>query len=181
MGFDFDQLYPGRFVKAGEFLGRDVTMKIAKVELEELEGDNGKEVKVIVTFEKAKKQLVLNKTNGTCVKAMFGRKTDDWIGKRVTFFPANESFGDTDVCIRVRGSPDIDGPIQIDTKIGRRKLKATMQKTGPAAKPSTAPGGASNGKGSGAPAPSVSPPAPSEPEPGPDADPLGDLGPGADG
>ena len=38
----FDQLYPGRFIKAGELLGKKVTLTIADVNLEELVGDDGK-------------------------------------------------------------------------------------------------------------------------------------------
>lgn len=127
---DFDELFPNRFLKAGQFQGRDVTLTIAGIKLEELEGDKGKETKAILSFEKTPKQLVLNKTNATCIKAMFGRQTDEWIGKRVTFFPKDEAFGDTEMCIRVRGSPDISALIRLDTKIGRRKLKATLVPTG---------------------------------------------------
>ncbi len=47
---------------------------------------------------------MLNRTNGECLKAMFGRDTGEWIGKRVTLYPA-EYQGET--AIRVKGSPDM--------------------------------------------------------------------------
>lgn len=130
---DFDQLYPNRFLKAGEFQGKDVTLKITGVMVEELESEKGKKGKGIVSFERTPKQLVLNRTNGECIKLMFGRNTDDWIGKRVTFFPAQitDSFtGQPTLAIRVRGSPDLAAPKQAAVKIGRKSVNIKVIKTG---------------------------------------------------
>ena len=52
MGLDFDQLYPARFMKAGEFQGKDVTLKVSGVAVEELESEKGKKGKGIVSFER---------------------------------------------------------------------------------------------------------------------------------
>src|SRR6185437_13183500 len=83
----FDQLYPGRFLKAGELLGKKVTLTIADVDVEELEGDGGaKKVKAIISFRETKKQLVACKTNGLCLREMFGKELANWTGKRVTLF-----------------------------------------------------------------------------------------------
>jgi len=153
----FDKLYPARFLKAGEFGGRDVTLTISSVFLEELEGETGKKMKAILGFAGTPKQLVLNKTNGLCIKAMFGVETDAWRGKRVTLYPANISFGDTDLAIRVRGSPDIKDPVTFELKLPRKKGKAvTLQVTRAQA----------NGKPDTAPAPTQ----PEEPPPPPDLD-----------
>lgn len=130
---DFDQLYPNRFMKAGEFQGRDVTLKIISVKLEELEGEKGKKNKAIVTFERTPKELVLNRTNGEAVKLMFGRETNAWIGKRVTFYPATitDPFtGDPSLAIRVRGSPDIAGPLEKTVRIGRKSVALKVVRTG---------------------------------------------------
>jgi hypothetical protein len=140
MGLDFDKLFPNRFLKAGEFDGKDVTLKIAGIIQEELEGSKGKQVKAILSFERTPKQLVLNKTNGLCLKGMWGRDTGNWIGKRVTFYPAAIQFEDNDLAIRVRGSPDIDRDMQIEIKLARKKPKAvTMVKTGTKAAASAPP------------------------------------------
>lgn len=161
---DFDQLYPGRFMKAGEFRdGKgalvDVTLTIKKVELDELEGKKGKETKALMTFQETEKALVLNKTNGTAIKAMFGRNTDAWIGKRVSFYPANIQFEDSDLAIRVRGSPDLQGQIQIDTMIGRKKYKATLVRTGAKQRPAqpNQPKPANGANGPQQPAPAAAP------------------------
>lgn len=138
---DFDKLFPNRFLKAGEFQGRDITMTIAAVKLEELEGAKGKETKAIVSFKERPKQLVLNKTNGLSLRAMFGRETDNWVGKRVTFYPAEIKFEDNDLAIRVRGSPDIAAPVTFELKLARKKPRSvTLQKTGaPPPKPAPTP------------------------------------------
>ncbi len=131
---DFDQLFPGRFIKSGEFEGRDVTLTISHVELEELEDDKGaKKMKGIISFRETKKKGVINKTNGLCLRAMWGRETDEWIGHRVTLFP--EAYqGET--AIRVKGSPELEEPLTVEIKMARKKpYKRTMLPTGKGKKP----------------------------------------------
>jgi hypothetical protein len=116
---DYDQLFPGRFMKAGEFQGRDVTLTISDIEMEDLPQDKGGEKpKGILSFKETKKKLVLNRTNGECIKGMFGRNPQEWIGKRVTFYPA-EWNGEP--AIRVKGSPDLAEELTIEVKLPKRK------------------------------------------------------------
>ena len=69
-------------------------------------------------------QLALNSTNGQSLKAMFGRKPLDWIGKRVTFVPEKDRFGKEVVdAIRIQGSPDIKEPIDVEIRMPRKKPK----------------------------------------------------------
>lgn len=178
--YDYDQLFPGRFLKSGEFKGREATLTIADIDLEELEDRKGKRLKCILTFKETKKQLVLNRTNGETLKGMFGRKANAWVGKRITFYPATvEAFGAPTLAIRVRGSPDIAADMEITCKVGRQgDVRVKMKKTGPkpAAKPQT------NGKPA-TPAPAAAPPLdiptqdeiPTEDRP-PGGDPPDDLG-----
>lgn len=139
MGLDFDQLFPGKYLKAGDFQGRDVVLTITAIALEELEGERGKQTKGIISFKETPKQLVLNKTNGLCLRGMFGRDTAHWVGKRVCLFPAPIDFQDAEICIRVRGSPDLEKDMDIEIKLARKKPRTVrMAKTGlpkPAAKP----------------------------------------------
>jgi hypothetical protein len=122
-GLDYDALFPGRFLKASVFQGREVTLEISDVRIEELPSETGgMKVKGVVSFKGKKLELVLNRTNGECIKAMFGRDTGDWIGKRVTFYPT-EWNGEP--CIRVKGSPDIAAPVKFELKLPRKKPKAT--------------------------------------------------------
>ena len=114
----YDQLYPGRFLKAGSFEGKQVTLTIRDVNIEELEGDDGKKVKAIIAFQETEMQLVACKTNGYSIKAMFGDKLADWIGKHVTLFP---STWNGEPAIRVWGSPDIPKDQPITITLPRRK------------------------------------------------------------
>lgn len=123
----FDQLYSGRFLKAGELLGKKVTLTIADVDVEELEGDGGaKKVKAIISFRETKKQLVACKTNGLCLREMFGKELATWIGKRMTIF---EDTWNGEPCIRVYGSPDIAADFDVEVALPRRRpFKKTMHR-----------------------------------------------------
>lgn len=123
---DWDELYPGRFLKASDFKGKNVTLKIKEVNLEELVGDKGAQVKGVIAFEKTEKQLALNKTNGICIKEMFGKKVQEWVGKRVTLFA---SVWNGEECIRVFGSPDIAETKEITVSLPRKRpIAMTMHK-----------------------------------------------------
>jgi hypothetical protein len=129
---DFDMLYPARFLKAVEFGGKDWTLRIARVELEDLGEGSDKKPKAVVSFSNAKKQWVMNRTNGSALKAMFGRDTNDWLGKRVTLYPAEVTdpfTGELILAIRVRGSPDIQAPLEATAKIGRKNVTLKLART----------------------------------------------------
>jgi hypothetical protein len=123
----FDQLYAGRFLKAGELLGKKVTLTIRDVDLEELQSDDGaKKAKAIISFDETEKKLVACKTNGLCIKAMFGKVLADWVGKRITLF---EDSWNGEPCIRLWGSPDITEEIQVEVALPRRRpFKKPMHK-----------------------------------------------------
>lgn len=123
---DWDELYEGRFIKAADLKGKNVTLTIASVDLETLEGDKGPQKKGVVTFEGTEKMLALNKTNGICLKEMFGKKLAAWIGKRVTLMPSSWNGDD---CIRIYGSPDIAEEREITVTLPRKRpIPMTMHK-----------------------------------------------------
>ena len=116
---NFDELFPGRFLKAGLFKGSKPTLTIKDVEVEELEEATGKKrSKGIISFVERPMELCLNKTNGICLKAMFGKELANWIGKRVTLFA---SQWDGEECIRVWGSPDIAEDSVVKIELARKK------------------------------------------------------------
>ncbi len=115
---DWDELYPNRFLKAGELGEKKVTLTIRDVNLEELIGDNGPKIKGAVSFDGTPNQLPLNNTNGTCHTAMFGRKVPGWVGKRITLF-ADKWNGEP--AVRVWGSPDLEEDKQITVALPRRR------------------------------------------------------------
>lgn len=125
---NYDDLYPGRFLKAGNFNGQKVTLTIKDYDLETLEGENGeKKAKAIIHFEETPRSLVACKTNGLCLKAMFGADLAQWVGKKVFLFPA-EWNGEP--AIRIWGSPEIANDIDVEIKLPRRKpFRMVMRKT----------------------------------------------------
>lgn len=122
---DYDQLFPGRFLKSGEFNGKDVVLTIRGIRVEDLPDEQkGTRTRGIIAFERTKKELVLNRTNGESIKAMFGRNTDDWIGKRIVFYPAPhvDSFtGEKGTAIRVRGSLDLEKDVRFELRLPKRR------------------------------------------------------------
>jgi hypothetical protein len=130
--YDYDQLFPGRFLKAGLFKGKPYTLTIADVRLEEMPDKKRKKdvPKAILAFRETDLELVLNKTNGECLKGMFGRKVAAWVGQRVTFFPDMvDAFGRKKLAIRIMGSPDLASDMDVILELGQEMGRATMKKT----------------------------------------------------
>jgi hypothetical protein len=132
---DFDELFPGRFLKAGLLGGKNVTLRITAVDVEPLPQDDGRDRKRgIISFAKTDMQLVMNSTNGQCLRAMFGRKVQEWVGKSITLRPDRDRFGrETVDCIRIAGSPDIAATMTCEISLPRKKPRTvTLEKTGAA-------------------------------------------------
>lgn len=132
---DVALLHPSRFIKSQEFLGKDVTFTITAVHLEELEDENNQKVdKGVISLKETNKRWIINRTNSDCMKGMFGRETKDWVGKRVTLFPApfyNNFTKEHTTAIRVRGSPDLKEATTVTIALPRKKpVQMKMAKTG---------------------------------------------------
>ncbi len=141
----YDELYPGRFMKASVDIGEkgaQQTFVIDHAEIDELEGDRGKEMKAILHFRDAKPH-VMCKTNGLCLREMFGRELANWRNKRVTLFATetkDQRSGEMVPCVRVWGSPDIDRQFDVTIAFPRKKpFVMAMHKTGDARRESGAP------------------------------------------
>jgi hypothetical protein len=146
---DFDELFPGRFLKAGEFKDKKVTLTMTKIKLEELVGDKGAVVKGVVMFKETEKHWALNKTNGMCLRAMFGRQVQAWVGRRVTLYPGS---WDGEQAIRVWGSPDIDKDQDVQIALPRKRpfnmmMHAMRKPAGPAAQTQSTSAAESEGAG----------------------------------
>jgi hypothetical protein len=134
----YDQLYPGRFLKAGLFNGEHATFTISAIHREEIEGDKGAEAKVVMSFKETPLQLVLAKVNAEAIKAMFGPSVPAWIDKRITLYGTTSIMPypkkKDEPCIRVFGSPDITDEVRCEWTPPRRKpvvqiLKPTASDT----------------------------------------------------
>jgi hypothetical protein len=125
---DWDDLFPGRFLKAGQLGDRKPTLTIKSIHLEDLPSDDGSEKrKGVITFREIPYEIALNKTNGLCLKAMFGREVATYVGRRVTLFKG-EWKGEP--AVRIWGSPDIPQDITIPIKFPRRGVQhVTLRRT----------------------------------------------------
>ena len=66
-------------------------------------GSSKTDKRPIVSFERTDKKLVLNVTNGRTIAALYGNETNNWRGKRITFYATTTTKGrETVDCIRVR-------------------------------------------------------------------------------
>ena len=138
----YSELYPGRFLKADMLKGKKVTLTIKNIDIEDLVGDKNKaEPKVIVSFVERPLEYVMPKTNGFCLKRMFGNNPHEWISKRVTWFGTTCKFGRDDVdCLRIWGSPDIPEDMSITIPQGRKKpLEMTMHRVATKGAPAEVP------------------------------------------
>jgi hypothetical protein len=126
---DYRILFPGKYIQSADFKGKDVTLTVASVQAEEIDG----KTKAVMGFLETKKLMVVNRTNAEAFRLMFGNDTDGWLHKRVTLFPAviKDPFGDGETtAIRVRGSPDITKAQSATIQRGRKTLKVAVQPTG---------------------------------------------------
>lgn len=104
--------YEGDYLEALD-LERPFELVIAGYTAERTQKDaSGKLIKeAILSFEKAKKRLILNKTNYRILQALFGKDRNQWVGKKVTVSRRylREAFKHPNVlCIRIvppRGTP----------------------------------------------------------------------------
>lgn len=110
----YKQLHPNPdFLGEADFIDkatgelREFVLVIKGIAQEELQlpGRSAKEQKIVLAFEKAKKRLVLNKTNAAAIKTHWGKWTKEWRGKSVTlYFDPTVKFGrETVGGVRIRG------------------------------------------------------------------------------
>lgn len=138
---DFDDMFPGYF-NAGHFADGERTVTLRTIVREELAviGKSGKPTgdtqdKWVMVFADSPNRMVLNETNASLIRAMFGRKTSAWIGKRITLHSEpNCGFGKPGV--RVCGSPDIDSDVSARPGLMPKPSRVyTLRRTEPAASP----------------------------------------------
>jgi len=142
-----EQKRPWRDYYDNEYLTGDAlpdegrTFTITGKNRAELEGKDGKEHKLALTFSDGNKWVV-NVTNSVCCEHMFGSKFPvDWVGHAVTLiFDPTVKFGkDTVGGIRVKGSPELSNPLTFQFQENSRKKprQVTLTPTGTTSPPAT--------------------------------------------
>lgn len=108
-------LFPTLFLSSLDLGGKDVTLTIRRVVVEELKTEKGPQKKPVIYFEETRKKaeangdaskekrMVMNKTNMLTIGDLYGFEMDDWRGKRITLYSTKvDSFGKKVDAIRVR-------------------------------------------------------------------------------
>ena len=143
---DWRTLFSGDYLAAVEFGDRTLTARIAGVQVVGLEDEKGEiKQKAVVSFADHPRKLVLCKTNGFCLAAMFGDDYTQWIGKPVTMYATRVKVGhELKPGIRIKGSPDLERPVKVTIKLRKRKaFDVTLVNTGSQKQPQDTPEAAS--------------------------------------
>lgn len=104
----FKLLHPRNYISSADLDGKDVTLTIQSVAHEDLVGEGGRKDNMpVITFDKAKKKMVLNRTNAKLIASQHGPDVDGWTGKQVTLYPTTvRAKGESVEAIRIRpGTP----------------------------------------------------------------------------
>src|SRR5262245_8560903 len=94
-------VFPSRFIKAGDIGDNEIVVTVSKVEIE----DVGDDRKAVVYFVGKEKGLVCNRTNWDRIALAAGTdETDEWPGVKVQLYTEPVTFnGKTAPAIRVSG------------------------------------------------------------------------------
>lgn len=111
--------FPSKYVSAADIESPRV-MTINEVVIVEFEEDGTE--KPMMTFDRAVKGLILNKTNWLVTEELYGDETEGWRGKQIELYPTTTHFGGKMVpCVRVRAprslqqeAPPIEAPVPED-------------------------------------------------------------------
>lgn len=140
----FADMYPKDRFYAAEFKGKPVTLTFRAKDpvTSELLGKGGPSEKTLPIwhFEETPKKLPAVVTNGVCARAIMqivlgkveGDESDNWGGHKITLYPAPDPSGMSDdgLCIRVKGSPELERKLVFNAQIGRSKKTFTLIPTG---------------------------------------------------
>lgn len=97
----YGEAFPSKYLSAADLGGREVKLVIARYEIEEIGRD--KQEKPVIYFTKAKKGMVLNKTNAKQIAHAYGDEMDAWEDKEIILFSMMVQFADDLVeAIRVK-------------------------------------------------------------------------------
>ena len=113
---NLDDLYPSKFIKAGDLKGQDVNLIITSQTVEEV--GKAAEKKPVLYFKGTDKGLILNRTNANTIGKAYGQDTSAWKDKRITLFGAETDFGgETVSCIRVRPPTAPEMPLEANPPV----------------------------------------------------------------
>ena len=103
---NINEQFTSKYLKASDLQGRDVTVKMGRVEQEKI----GDDQKLILYFQGKERGMVLNRTNANAIADVYGGETNDWYGQTIILFEQMVDFqGKRVPGLRVR-APRRDAP-----------------------------------------------------------------------
>lgn len=95
------ELFPSAWLTAADLGGRAVRVVIERIDFEDLRQRDGKRArKAIVSFEKAHRRLILNKTQAQAIQAIAGsERFEDWPCVAVVLKPGTAPNGKATITI----------------------------------------------------------------------------------
>ena len=85
--------FPSKYLKAADLQGRRLKVTIESADMETIQGDGGKEDKLVVRFIGKDKGLVCNVTNANMIAEVLGtEETDDWINQSIVLYEAKVEY-----------------------------------------------------------------------------------------
>jgi hypothetical protein len=85
--------FPSKYLKATDIpAGRFVKLRVDRVTMENVGGDQSPEDKPVLYFQGKEKGMVLNRTNAGTVADVYGDDTDDWHGRTVEVYQTQVQF-----------------------------------------------------------------------------------------
>lgn len=85
---DINSAFASKYLKASDLQGRDVTVKMGRVEQEKV----GDDMKLVIYFQGKERGMILNKTNANAISDAYGGETEDWYGKTIVLFEQMVDF-----------------------------------------------------------------------------------------
>ncbi len=82
---DIDKAFPSKYLKASDFNDDDTPFTIKSVALEQVSQDDELPIPVVY-FDGVAKGLVCKITNKNIIKELYGKETDNWIGKKIALY-----------------------------------------------------------------------------------------------
>lgn len=122
---NWDELFPGRFLKCGHLGGREVELRIARVYGEMIDEKPASVFRIDPVPGIKQVDFGLNKTNGLCLRQMFGPLMLDWRGKRFVIHESKVEHGREKgrPTIRICASPDIPRDITVVIDFHTKMIK----------------------------------------------------------
>ena len=107
---NIEKVFPRKWLYAEDLGGKAVTVAISEVGMIEVRNPrtNKPEDKLAVSFYKATKKLIVNKTQAYAIAAIAGKDTDRWPGVMVTLSEAVSFNGKRTILVTPVAAPHTD-------------------------------------------------------------------------